>query len=251
MKLSVGNIGWFVCLIGLGVLTISAIDYKKDGGVTSVSVDVKSDGEGDQFLSESDVRDQMFSILGGQLPEDVSSISVEQLEKQMKTNPFVKNADVYINSDGELGIRVEQRSPVARVLTNGEHFYLDAEGKVIPESQSFTARLLVLTGDVPVGREREGYADQALIELIHTLGEDAFYDALVEQINFEKDELTVVPKVGSAFIKFGENENVDKKLSNLKAFYRDVYSQKGFEGYSQIDISIEDQIICKDNKKTN
>ena len=253
MKLTFAKVGWVLCLGALCVLTISAINYKKQGGVTDVTINVLDTGDGHKFLSDSVVYHEVMDYLDGVLPEDITHVDIDEVEVALRSNPFVKHVDVYISGDGQLGVKISQREPIARVIDSrsGNGSYIDSEGAFIPESPNFTPRLLVVTGDIPREEEAGNMASSSLIELIEAISSDPFYLSLVEQIDIRNGEATIVPKAGSALIQFGQLDNPTERLKNLKEFYKQVYVKRGFDYYASIDLSIDGQIICKDNKKTN
>ena len=149
MKFSIGKILWVVGLAGLTMLSISAIDHKRDGVVTGMEVRIEQVDSGDFFLTQEDVRAEVIDVLGE--PEGLGIVEVQPMhvEKVLKHNPFIKDADVFVNAEGVLTVVVEQREPMLRVIDNsGKSYYVDEERVRIPVSQHYTSRVVVLTGYV-------------------------------------------------------------------------------------------------------
>ena len=213
MKFSIGKILWVVGLAGLTMLSISAIDHKRDGVVTGMEVRIEQVDSGDFFLTQEDVRAEVIDVLGE--PEGLGIVEVQPMhvEKVLKHNPFIKDADVFVNAEGVLTVVVEQREPMLRVIDNsGKSYYVDEERVRIPVSQHYTSRVVVLTGYVNPDQwratsEEELTRESPVHDLVMKLREQPVLEALVEQIDCERNgDLTLVPKVGDVVIDFGAAE---------------------------------------------
>ena len=56
-----------------------------------------------------------------------------------------RDVDLYLDRAAELGARIEQRNPIARVASSPD-YYLDEDGKKMPLSSVYTARVPLVTG---------------------------------------------------------------------------------------------------------
>ena len=70
-----------------------------------------------------------------------SVIDLYRLEEQVLKISL--KASLYITIDGTLHSLIKQRTPVARIITSNETFYLDKEGVKVPLSNQYSAVLLV------------------------------------------------------------------------------------------------------------
>ncbi len=252
MRLTLAKIGWIACIPALGVLSVSAINHKKASVVTDYNVEIEKFDEGAYFLTEADLLRELQEIVG-EGDRHLNDLHSDEIEAALEENPFIEKADVYVSSDGELSLRVEQKQPMARVFdAKGNSFYIDMDGDIIPLSPSFSAHVTTLTGHVvtvldPSKPKYKNWVD--LLGLIHTLNDDEFMHAFVEQIDVSREnEVTLVPKVGNTVIRFGSIENTEVKIENLKAFYKKVMVAGGWEKYKSIDLSFKGQIVCQEVK---
>ena len=248
MKLTLATIGWIGGIAALAAVSISAINLKKEMAVTGLHVQILEVEEGEYFLTEADVRNEIVSFLGD-TNAVVSDVEVDEIESSLMHNPFIADVDVYITSDGELGVAVQQKVPLVRVFdSHGDTYYVDRQGEIIPVSNYFTARVPVVTGHVEPNQEDDSWL--ALHELLLIFDADPFMKPFVEQVDVSRsNEITVVPKIGQAEIFFGTADNAMDKISNMKTFYKDVVAVYGWDKYESIDLSIEGQVIGK--KKPN
>jgi cell division protein FtsQ len=252
MKLTFANIGWFVGIGALAALSISSVNFKKDGVLTDVDVRIDEFNTGAFFLNEQDVQDQVMDIIVAPENHLISDIQTGNIESTLKANPFIQNANVYVTSDGVLNVVVRQREPILRVFdVNSRTYYIDRTGAQIPVSKHFTARVPVATGHITVTKmeDENGALDTEwtrLHQLILAIDADPFYKSLTEQLDVSKDgQITIVPAAGDLKIKFGKADNIDEKLENLKAFYKQVFNQGSWDTYETIDLSISGQVVCK------
>ncbi|MGM3198787.1 cell division protein FtsQ/DivIB, partial [Bacillus cereus group sp. BC241] len=69
------------------------------------------------------------------------------METSLETNPWVRNAEMYIDNQQVLQVLIEERQPVARVFTiQGGSFYVDSSGMRLPLSEKLSARVPMFTG---------------------------------------------------------------------------------------------------------
>lgn len=249
MRLTLAKIGWIACIPALGVLSVSAINHKKAAIVTDYNVEIEEFDEGAYFLTQADLQKELQDIVG-EGDKHIDDLHSDEIEAALEENPFIAKADVYVSSDGELSLRVRQKQPMARVFdAKGSSFYIDTDGDIIPLSPSFSAHVTTLTGHVvpvmdPTKPEYKNWID--LLGFVHTLNEDEFMDAFVEQVDVSRDnQITLVPKVGNTMIRFGSIENTEVKIESLKTFYKKVMVADGWEKYKSIDLSFDGQIVCQ------
>ena len=65
-----------------------------------------------------------------------SNLNLEEFERIILSNEYVSSAEVSISIDGKLGVNIKEKNPVFRVLN--EKYYVDADGKKMPLSKSFS-----------------------------------------------------------------------------------------------------------------
>ena len=109
----------------------------------------------------------------------------------------------------------------------------------MPLSNAFTARTLVISGNVNFTEKG------ALFSLARFIDEHAFWKAQIMQIHGEENgDLILIPRVGYQQIVFGKAVNIEAKFSKLKLFYEKGISEKGWNNYSQINLKFKNQIVC-------
>ena len=251
---AVQTYGWIVILLLVAVLTLSAIAHRESGRIAHVNPVVIPLPNQEMLTTEAEVLDVLsrsFTIAMDQLT--LSDIDVERVEMVLESQPFVANADAFVDDDLTLHVTVEQRVPLLRIMAeNGQNYYFDEDGIRMPLSETFTARVPVVTGNiVPWSndfREDDDHQLSQLVALARYLREDDFLDALVEQIDVSNTgELRLAPKVGDQVIYLGryDAELTPARLTKLKTFYREGLPYEGWRKYEAFDLRYADQVVAR------
>ncbi len=170
----------------------------------------------------------------------MDSIRCRDIEAYLEESPFIKEVECYKTPSGRIIVEVAQRVPVLRVMANnGEQFYLDVTGEIIPGA-GYAVHLPVVTGAVT-----QKTAPQLLQDLSLCIQQDAFWENQIEQIRVTPSgELEMAPRVGEHIVFLGKPKDVAVKLARLKAFYKKALNKVGWNKYSHISLEFNNQIIC-------
>ncbi|MEM7102582.1 MAG: hypothetical protein AAF502_05555 [Bacteroidota bacterium] len=232
------------------VLLLSAIQQKRSGDSIDFQVEIMGKAN-EHFITEGDVRNTIKRRFGHVLNGiPIGSLDLREVEKVLESDPFILNADVYVDALSKVRVRVNQRQPLIRVVDGqGTHFYLDYEGKKMPLSANFTPRVVVASGYVPVFDEMfletEEHVLKQLFDLAHFVKDDPFLNAMIEQfyVNSEGD-IIMAPKIGKHKIILGSTDRMAEKLDNLKVFYREGLAYTGWSKYKTINLKFKGQVVC-------
>ena len=168
-------------------------------------------------------------------------IHTKTLEKELNKHPLINEAQCYKTPSGKLCVEVTQRVPILRIMSNnGENYYLDNKGKVMPPDAKCVAHRAIVTGNV-----EKSFAMKDLYKFGVFLQNNKFWDAQIEQIHVLPDRnIELVPRVGDHLVYLGKLENFENKLARLKEFYQKGLNQVGWNKYSRISLEFSNQIIC-------
>lgn len=240
---------WMAVMCGFVVLLVAAVQDKEASKCKGINVKLAGD-EANFFVEEKDIKalitnDRALNPVG--MP--ISNINIANLERIVSHDPWVKNAEIFIDNQRKLNIKVTQREPVARVFTtSGSSFYFDKDGDRVPVSSRYAARVPVFT-DFPTDAVNLQKADSALAAAVIAMGSyimaDPFWLAQVDQVQITPQrEFELTPKLGDHVIAFGEGIDIEKKFSKLLAFYKEGLSKVGWNNYSRIDVAYENEVVC-------
>ena len=71
------------------------------------------------------------------------------MEQALSKHPLIDEVECYKTPSGKLCIEVTQRIPILRIMSaNGENYYLDNKGTVMPPDAKCVAHRAIVTGNV-------------------------------------------------------------------------------------------------------
>ena len=172
--------------------------------------------------------------------KNMAEISSQDVESLLVRSSFINNVVCYKSPGGRLGIIIEQRLPIMRVMSaNGDDYYIDSEGNTMNNS-GYSADLVIATGHIT-----KSFASKQLVNLGMFLRYNDFWNNQIEQINVEKDgSIDLVSRVGGQIIHLGNAQHLEQKFSNMMALYEKVIPTVGWNKYSRFNVEHLNQVIC-------
>lgn len=243
-------------IIGLVLtfLLVSAVQQKKNELAGDIQVEILvKESEGNQFSGKTFlVPEEVEAIVkenyvGGTLAVPVNELDVKMIEEDLNADPFIEHADVFLDVQNKLHVRVSERKPILRVLdAAGGNYYMDAEGIKVPISSNFAARVPVATGNIPAfieGGENNGL--KGIKDLAEFIYQDEFLSAFIEQIHVEENgDYILAPKIGKQKIIFGTPTDIPAKFRKMRIFYKEGLSREGWRKYETINLKYDGQVTC-------
>ena len=226
-----------IALFGL-VVFLFAFASKRNAVREVSAPNVEFIGEDNLFITGKNVSKLLIQNSGGIQNLAKETLVLNELENALRANPMVKNAEVYVSVSGELNAKVEQKTPIARVSTNAS-YYIDNDGFFMPLSNNYSARVPLITGYV----ERNNLGN--VYEVARKINDDEFLKKHVFEIHQDRKKHIFLKLRNSNFIvQLGGIEALDKKINNLKAFYKKALRDKTLINYSKVNLQFDNQVIC-------
>lgn len=235
-------------LLGLGAFAAVRQANRKVGGViVSVSNEFNNFFIGQREVTGLLTR-QGRDRLEGANPAD---IDLKSLEARLKAHSFVKEAEVYRDLAGNLHADVRQSRPIARLVhaDSRQDSYLDAEGRKLPLSSLFTARVVPISrpGGAPLAAAFfQDSTGTRYLEFLRYIDEKPFWRAQVAEIFVAPNgKISFTQQVGDQRVEFGFPDNISEKFAKLMVFYRQIPPVLGWDTYHRVNVEFKDQIICE------
>lgn len=250
-----GLITLLACVTGLVLLT--SFNAKKQDDVVCKNVDISVDQEsGMFFLDNEDVKSILLHQFGDSVKGDqLKKIDVGRIEKVLENDPYVHDAETWLDANGELHIKIVQKQPIARVINKyGVNYYINENANKIPISSKFTTRVPVVTGNIQEGTYNSNMIETPVLKNVLTITRfihnNTFWNAQIEQVSVaDNGTFVLIPKLGDHKIEFGGIDNMEEKFHKLEIFYAEGLSYTGWEKYETIKLDYKGQIVCE--KKIN
>jgi len=236
------------------VLVLSAIGFveKKQKAKPSLDMEISiNNQQGNFFISKEDIQTIISDGSAPLLGENVPGHVLHEMEQRLIDHKFIETAQVYKNLKGKLVVQVEQSVPVARLLHKDKpDAYMTADGHVIPTSESYTARVTLISGAFTERMIEDGRRvtpeGQKILNLIQYAQENEFWKAQIAQLDISKSgNITIYPQVGKQYIEFGSAVDMADKFQRLELFYKQILPAKGWNQYQRVNVQYQDQIICE------
>jgi len=254
MKLKKLHISKGVKVVLFSACVLAAIGFaeRSETGDVCLDIIVKIGNQYENyFVDEQDVI-QLITNNSQRIVQGVhfSDLDLKDMENRLQEEYFIGDAEIYKDLKGNLLVQVELQRPMARIIrTDGPHAYVAEDGTILPVSEKFTARTILISGKVtellkePLWKTEEG---EKLYTLIHFIYQDPFWKAQIAQIEIRKDmDIVLYPQITKQEIEFGQPENLEDKFKRLKIFYDKILPAKGWNAYNRVNVKYKDQIIAE------
>jgi len=253
---------WVIALSGL--MASLAFVEKKESMVKAENIDIIVNANGvNDFVDENDIKEFFVTRHDPLINEEVKNININALEKALNSHPAIENADLSVDVNGDVKINVTQRTPLVRVITmGGESYYIDTQSKLMPLSDKYTARVLVVNGVIhePYARrnmftvneiaQNKIFSEVSMLDDIYTMAEyitkDTVLNELIHQLSINEDkEFEMYPAIGGHKIIFGDATDIAEKFEKLKLFYKEGLNKTdNWNKYSIINLKYKNQVVC-------
>ncbi|MGD1889245.1 MAG: cell division protein FtsQ/DivIB [Cyclobacteriaceae bacterium] len=239
-------------ILMLLVLTaaIGATEYRRQQRVcTQVAVTIEHTGE-DSFVSEREIRSLVNQENKPIIGVPLMALNLKQLEQQVARNPYIDQANVHYDLEGQVHVAVEQSRPIARLVhPKLPHAYVSTSGKLLPLSAKHTARVLLVSGEyVPKLSKKNWGRDSTFdqyLSLLRYIEQNEFWRAQIAQVDIGPEgKVTLYPQVGKQTIEFGKPNQISEKFYKLELFYQQILPRKGWNYYNKVSLTYENQIVC-------
>jgi cell division protein FtsQ len=237
----------------LVVAGIIAFTEGRQEGLVIGDVRVKVDNINENhFLDEQDILSLMEFDQVAMKGAGFSEVNMREVERKIKRQPFIQDAQLYSDLKGNIIVRTSLRRPIARIVRNdGPDGYIAEDGTVMPVSDKFTSRVVLVGGSyIPTLLKQRNLTSsedgRMLMHVIETIREDEFWKAQIAQLNIDsKMRITMLPQVGNERIEFGKPERVAQKFDKLMIFYKEILPRMGWNKYSRVNLEYEGQIVAE------
>lgn len=231
----------YIVFIGLifGLFFLYSFTTKRNQKKVVEAIEVEFNEGSNPFLTHESVNKLLIQSQVTVKKEPKSILDLHHLEKRVTSNPYVEKARVFITLGGVLKTHITQKEPIARVISDGEVYYVDKEGVKIPLSKTFSARVPIINGSNLSEKLSE------ITELVLFISQDQFLQKEVTGIQkLATDEYVLTVRSGDHRVEFGKYEDVNLKFKKLKAFYNKAIKDKTIKKYKTINLKYHNQVVC-------
>nr|WP_314560501.1 cell division protein FtsQ [uncultured Capnocytophaga sp.] len=215
-------------------LQLFAMSKNKMRSVKEIVIDYEDE---DMYVTDESVRRTIFKDPQAQHP--LGLLKLDEIEQLLDNNDMIEKSEVYFTIDGVLNAKIKQREPIARVFEGNNVCYMDTQGKKMPLSKSFSARVPLLRG------ESNKYWQPTHQLMLFIQNDPWLKENITEVVVKPNGEYEFLMRVARFKVLFGKFEDEKIKKANLKAFYKQLEETKKLNEYNSISLKYMNQVICK------
>ncbi len=222
---------------------------------TGLNVTIK-DSTVNSFVSRTDVKKYLDKEYGEYIGVLLDSLDLARMEDIIDGRSAVYKSQAYTTRDGKLNITVTQRTPVVRFQKSDGGFYADAEGFLFPLQSSYSSRVQVVDGDIPL-KANSGYKGEItdekgrkwlhdVLNVINYMENSKIWKDKIVQITVsDGGELTMIPRVGQERFHFGQPVRIPEKFRKMELYFSHIIPDKGADRYTSVNVEYDGQIVCR------
>jgi|TARA_B110000263_G_scaffold221923_1_gene210689 cell division protein FtsQ len=193
---------------------------------------------------------QIENLISTELETDSMIENIDLVEKNILSNPYVKELKLYQDLKNRLVVDVIQFQPIARIVfENKKDLYLDLDGNIFPTSIKFSERVILIHMDNNLNFDSKNINStdygKKIFSLINYIKNNEFLKQIISEIDIRKDKnIIIYPQVSKQKIIFGYPIKIDVKFDKLIFFYKKILPAKGWNTYKSVNLKFENQIVC-------
>ena len=232
MKFNWNKITILIMLIFSGLAFYSF--NKKNENRLITGLDISIFPSKDSYLSKDSIR----SILNPFLGDVKKSINLNLIENIVDNNSYVDKSEVSLSFSGKLFLKIKQKNPVGRVISENEMFYVDKDLRKIDLSKYQSARVPII-----IGFENE-INRSYLKKIFELVNDDAFLKQNISKIIISSpNSISLKLRTYDIIVNMGDQRNLKNKFLKLRAFYTMASAKKKLKEFKQINLQFDNQVV--------
>ena len=118
-------------LIIFAMIFLYSFSSKRNSQRKISKIDIKFESNENMFLTHEMVNNLLIQNLGGTSSIQKDKVDLNTLETVLDDHEMIEKAQIFSTADGFLNMRITQKTPIVRVITDVDSYYLDSKGDKI------------------------------------------------------------------------------------------------------------------------
>ena len=166
------------------------------------------------------------------------SITISLIEQELDKNTYVEKSQVFKTVGQKLNVNINQKEPIARLITKDSVFYLDRNSNFMSLSKLQSVKVPIVFGfDSETDLEY-------LTKISLLIKEDSFLESNISQILVNDNNISLKLRGYQALILIGKKIKLKNKIKNLKAFYLRAYEENNLNSYKDLNLQFDNQVVA-------
>ena len=176
-------------------------------------------------------RDEVLELAGIREGMNIFAVNLDKTRRLLECSPMIKVAEVKRELPSAIYVRIEEREPVALVVSGGKLWLVDGEGKILLEDNGKVPGLIAIVGlsrTVASGSCLEGKELYAL-SCVRAMG--PLTRSFSSEIQLSGNELVILLKQGARVYLGEADAGLKSRLESLES----VMNALGREGIEKVE----------------
>lgn len=247
---------WIAALAGIVTMIVYAGSRYDNVAYKGYSINITASDDTERLISKSDIENIILTRTDSLIGRKFKDIDLVNLEKTLRENVYVNEAEISGDMWGNLQINVKQRKPIARIVNKeNEQYYIDDLGGAMPIRPGMPARVIVVNGNIST-KYSDFRADtviqeiNAILSCMNAINRDEFLKAQIGQVFIDdNNDFILIPLLGDHTVLLGSPYFADNRLENLKIFYKEGLGVEEWKKSKRIDIRFENQVVVQNKNR--
>lgn len=226
-------------LIIIGIISLYSFALHKNEHRKLTKSKVEFIGKEKLFVTHEMVNKLLIENKSDASSIEKVTLDLNDLEKNINKHNMIEKSQVFVSIDGTLKAVVKQKTPTVRIFSELESYYLDYKGTKMPLSNSFTAHVPLLMGQI------DDENKENLANFVRVIYDDDFLRKNIIGIKISSNGDIILKNRGYDFdIVFGKLINEELKFKNYKAFLHKAIEDSTINKYRSINLKFTKQVVC-------
>jgi len=226
----------FFCLIFLSVVCLSGFAHLKNKSREVAEFKISFEFNSSRFLNDSIVNKLLIQNTQSLPWKSLDSLDLNMLESLIENNPFIQNVEVFNYPQGIVGVRIQERKPVLRILGNA-NYYIDQFANKVPLSKRYSPNVPVYMGTLNEARKKE------VLSILKAIKQDSFLESELAAIFIKNNSYYLALRSFDFEIEIGRLNDFSAKLDKLKIFCAYQQKNESEKQYKHISLKFKNQIV--------
>jgi cell division protein FtsQ len=225
-----------LCIISLTIFGLYAFAGKRHERRKLQGINISFTDYSDPLISVVNVNKLLILKEDTLANRYTENLDLNKSEMRLDANPMIRTAEVSVDLNGRMDVLVEQRVPIARIISNKDS-YLDTDNQLMPLSNEHTVLVPLITGFKTEYQE-------GLFSFLMFLRQDQLLHMAITQIGFNKNgNVSLRLRAHNLRVELGKLDGYEWKMSNFKAMLAKLEKDKTVDQIKKIDLRFDHQVI--------
>jgi cell division protein FtsQ len=227
-----------ISILSITLIGLSVFSFQQNQSRDVLGIKVRFEENGARFMTLDSVNKLLTVKKTDTTNLLKSELNLRKMESILNQNHFIESAHVYLAIEGNVGVKIQEKTPIGRVM-GSPGFYIDDHGNQMPLSPFYSARVPFVTSQV-TQQNRE-----AVYSLLDFISNDGFLKTHIVAIEEQNAKWFLTTRNHSLTIELGNQEDLERKFNFYKAFYIKALEDQNLSSYASVSLEYSNQVVCK------